>query len=99
MVCFEMRAEQMATVLNAFERKHQHAQLTQFANHFHGFLADRGTTWGHNEYNHDILWMVIACTRELLLTGTSEFRDVARINPSRADKKTKRGVGFYTHTP
>lgn len=79
-VSFWMRAEQMEMVLDAYERTRQPAQLTQFTNLFHGFLSDHGTTWERNEYNDDILWMVIACTRGHLLTGTVEFRDVARTN-------------------
>jgi predicted alpha-1,6-mannanase (GH76 family) len=47
---------------------------------FHGFIADHGTNWQHNEFNDDIMWMVIACTRGYLLTGNAEFRDAARAN-------------------
>jgi len=41
-----------------------------FTNQFRGFLANHGRTWERNEYNDDIMWMVIACTLAHLLTGT-----------------------------
>ena len=75
-----MRAEQMEMVLDAYERTTNAQQLAMFTNLFRGFLADHGTNWAHNEYNDDIMWMVIACTRAHLLTGNPDFRDVARTN-------------------
>ena len=73
-------AEQMEMVLDAYERTTSARQLVMFTNLFHGFLADHGRTWERNEYNDDIMWMVIACTRAHLLTGNPEFRDVTRTN-------------------
>jgi hypothetical protein len=55
-------------------------QMDMFTKLFHGFLADHGKTWERNEYNDDIMWMVIACARAHLLTGNAEFRDVAKEN-------------------
>ncbi len=75
-----MRAEQMGMVLDAYERTANAQQLVMFTNLFRGFLADHGANWAHNEFNDDIMWMVIACTRAHLLTGNPEFRDVARTN-------------------
>ncbi|MDB6174408.1 MAG: hypothetical protein JWL59_3719 [Chthoniobacteraceae bacterium] len=77
---FWMRAEQMEMVLDAYERTTDPRQLVMFTHLFHGFLADHGANWAHNEYNDDIMWMVIACTRAYLLSGTTEFRNVARTN-------------------
>jgi len=77
---FWMRAEQMELVLDAYERTANARQLVMFADLFHGFLADHGANWSHNEFNDDIMWMVIACIRAHLLTGNPEFRDVARTN-------------------
>jgi hypothetical protein len=75
-----MRAEQMEMVLDSYERSTNAQLLVMFTNLFRGFLADHGTNWAHNEYNDDIMWMVIACSRAHLLTGNREFRDVARTN-------------------
>ncbi|HEY0455262.1 MAG TPA: glycoside hydrolase family 76 protein, partial [Verrucomicrobiae bacterium] len=77
---FWMRAEQMEMVLDAYERTTNAQMLVMFTNLFRGFLAGHGTNWGRNEYNDDIMWMVIACTRAHLLTGNLEFRDVAQTN-------------------
>ena len=79
-VSYWMRAEQMEMVLDAYERTTNAQPLVMFTNLFHGFLADHGASWGHNEFNDDIMWMVIACARAHLLTGNTEFRDVARTN-------------------
>jgi predicted alpha-1,6-mannanase (GH76 family) len=77
---FWMRAEQMEMVLDAYERTTNTRQLVMFTNLFRGFVADYGPNWARNEYNDDIMWMVIACVRAHLLTGSREFRDVARTN-------------------
>ena len=77
---FWMRAEQLEMVLDAYERTSNAQPLVMFTNLFRGFLADHGTNWSHNEYNDDIMWMVIACARAHLLTGNPEFRDAARLN-------------------
>ncbi|RYD73265.1 MAG: hypothetical protein EOP84_21825, partial [Verrucomicrobiaceae bacterium] len=79
-VSYWMRAEQMEMVLDAFERTNDSKHITMFTNLFRGFLADHGTSWAHNDFNDDIMWMIIACTRAYLLSGNAEFRDVARTN-------------------
>lgn len=79
-VSYWMRAEQMEMVLDAYERTTNAHHLGMFTNLFHGFNADHGTNWGHNEFNDDIMWMVIACLRAHLLTGNAEFLDVGRSN-------------------
>lgn len=79
-VSYWMRAEQMEMVLDAYERSKSPGQMAMFTKLFHGFLADHGESWARNEFNDDIMWMVIACTRAHLLSGNAEFRDVARKN-------------------
>ena len=75
-----MQAEQLEMVLDAYERTRNPEPLVMFTNLFRGFLASHGRTWERNEYNDDIMWMVIACARAHLLTGHAEFLDVARLN-------------------
>jgi predicted alpha-1,6-mannanase (GH76 family) len=77
---FWTRAEQMEMVLDAYERKPRAQPLVMFTNLFRGFVADHGTNWSRNEYNDDIMWMVIACVRAHLLTSNREFRETARQN-------------------
>ena len=77
---FWMEAEQMEMMLDAYERTANAQQLVMFTNLFHGFIADHGADWTNNEFNDDIMWMVIACTRGYLLTGNPEFRAAAQKN-------------------
>ena len=66
--------------LDAYERTANPQQLDMFAKLFRGFVADQGATWMHNEYNDDVMWMVIACARGYLLSGRPEYRDAAKAN-------------------
>ena len=77
---FWERAEQMEMLLDVYERNTNAACLSMFTNVFNGFIADHGTNWNNNEFNDDIMWMVIACARAHQLTGNPEFRDIARAN-------------------
>lgn len=77
---FWTRAEMMEMVLDAYERTRNPQQIEMFAKLLRGFIADHGKTWERNEFNDDIMWMVIACSRAYLLTRNAEFLDVARTN-------------------
>lgn len=77
---FWTRAEQMEMVLDVYSRTRSPRQLEMFAALFRGFLADHGRTWARNEFNDDIMWMVIACARAHLVTGNPEYLAVAREN-------------------
>lgn len=77
---FWMRAEQLEMVLDVYERTRNAQQLAMFTSLFRGFVADHGAKWTRNEFNDDIMWMVIACARASLLSGNREFLDAARTN-------------------
>lgn len=77
---FWERAEQMEMVLDVYERTKDPNCLKQFSKLFNGFIADHGTNWSRNEFNDDIMWMVIACARGYEKTGDRTFREVARYN-------------------
>ena len=77
---FWTRAELMEMVLDAYERTRNPQQIEMFTHLFRGFLADHGRSWARNEFNDDIMWMVIASTRAYLLTRDIEFLDAARTN-------------------
>jgi len=77
---FWERAEQLEMLLDVYERSGNRACLTQFSNVFNGFLTDHGRNWKANEFNDDIMWMVIACSRAYQHTGNAAFRDVAKEN-------------------
>lgn len=74
------RAEQMEMLLDVYEHTTNTACLTMFSNVFNGFLTDHGRTWGKNEFNDDIMWMVIACARGYQHTGNPAYRDIAKSN-------------------
>ncbi len=77
---FWERAEQMEMVLDVYERTTNASCLTMFSNLFNGFLTEHGRNWSKNEYNDDILWMVIACARAYQHSGNQAFRDAAKVN-------------------
>jgi len=77
---FWTRAELMEMELDAYERTSNARQLAMFTNLFQGFIADYGEDWTKNEYNDDIMWIVIACARGYLLSGNPAFREAARLN-------------------
>ena len=77
---FWERAEQLEMVLDVYERTTNAACLTIFTNVFNGFIAENGTNWEANEFNDDIMWMVIACARAHQLTGNAAFRNCAKLN-------------------
>jgi predicted alpha-1,6-mannanase (GH76 family) len=77
---FWTRAEQLEMVLDAHARTRDPKKLEMFASLFRGFIADNGRTWEKNDFNDDIMWMVIACSRAFLTTGNTEYRDVAKEN-------------------
>ena len=79
-VSYWMRAEQLEMVLDAYERTKNPQQMAMFTKLFHGFLADHGKTWERNEFNDDIMWMVIACARGYLLEPNAAFLAAARQN-------------------
>ena len=70
----------MEMVVDACQRTGSPQRWAMFTNLFRGFIAEHGRTWGHNPYNDDIMWAVIALTRAHLLTGDPEFRTVAQTN-------------------
>ncbi len=74
------RAEQLEMVLDTYERTTNTACLKIFNNVFKGFIADHGTNWERNDFNDDIMWMVIACARAHQLTGEPFYRNLAKAN-------------------
>lgn len=77
---FWTRLEMMEMVLDAHARTRDPKTLEMFDSLFRGFLADHGRTWERNEFNDDIMWGVIACSRAFLASGNTEYRDVAKEN-------------------
>lgn len=73
-------AEELEMVLDVFERTKDPACLTIYSNLVNGFITDHGKLWSSNEFNDDILWMVIACARGYQHTRNPALLDLARSN-------------------
>ena len=77
---FWMQAEMLEMVLDVYARTHGKKELVMFDELFHGFIDKHGETWERNEFNDDIMWMVIACTRAHLITKNPKYLSVAKEN-------------------
>lgn len=77
---FWMQAEMLEMVLDVHARTRNPKHLAMFGELFRGFVAKHGRTWEKNEFNDDIMWMVIACARAHLASGNEEYRAVAKEN-------------------
>ncbi len=73
-------AEMLEMELDAYERTSDPSQLALYTSLFHGFVGKYGQDWSKNEFNDDIMWMVIASARGYLLSGDASLRDAARQN-------------------
>ncbi len=74
------RANQMEMLIDLYEQTSNTVYLTQFQRLYNGFVSDYGTSWIWNEFNDDIMWMVIACSRAYQYTGNPTYRSVAKSN-------------------
>jgi autotransporter-associated beta strand protein len=74
------RANQMEMLIDLYEQTSNTVYLTQFQQLYNGFVSDYGTSWIWNEFNDDIMWMVIACARAYQYTGNTTYRNVAKSN-------------------
>ena len=79
-------AEMFETIIDAYETTGKLEYATMFENLYTNFISRNKGTWyksgvsGYNEYNDDIAWMCIACTRAYLLTGTAKYLTTAKNN-------------------
>lgn len=88
-------AEMFETVLDALETTGDQQYATMFDNLYTNFISRNGSDWTrtgqgwprYNEYNDDIAWICIACTRGYMLTGQTKYRSTAKTN---FDKMYKR---------
>src|SRR5690606_4898528 len=77
---FWKQAEMIEMIIDAYERSGKPAYKTMITQSIDGFLNYYQHDWTWNEYNDDILWMVIACSRGYLATGNTLYRDRAKAN-------------------
>jgi len=71
-------AEMMEIVDDAYEVTGYSKYSSLFNTMYSLFLSKEGSDWMWNEYNDDITWMVLACTRASLLTGNVTYQTKAK---------------------
>nr|WP_296439407.1 glycoside hydrolase family 76 protein [uncultured Acetatifactor sp.] len=70
-------AEMYEMVIDAYEHTGDERYYRMIREIFEGFKLEHGEDWAWNEYNDDIAWMTIACTRAYNCTGDRDFLDIA----------------------
>ncbi|MDR0863882.1 MAG: carbohydrate-binding protein [Candidatus Symbiothrix sp.] len=73
-------AEMLEIILDAYETTSDAAHQEMFEELYSNFIARNRSNWLYNEYNDDIAWMVIACTRAYLLFGDTHYLQRAQTN-------------------
>jgi|GEM_PF-667724 len=71
-------AEMMEIVDDAYEVTGNSKYASLFGTMYSQFIAREGSDWMWNDFNDDIAWMVIACTRASLLTGNNSYQVKAK---------------------
>ena len=71
-------AEMMEIVDDAYEVTGNSKYSALFGTLYSRFIAREGSDWMWNDFNDDIAWMVIACTRASLLTGNTVYQIKAK---------------------
>lgn len=74
-------AEMMEILLDAYETTGHGKYKDMFNNVYDNFYATQGDgngNWMSNEYNDDIAWIVLACTRAYLMFGTQKYLTIAK---------------------
>ncbi|GHU73415.1 hypothetical protein FACS189413_17780 [Bacteroidia bacterium] len=73
-------AEMFEVILDAYETGNDPVYKEIFGKLYTNFLVRNGSTWTNNDFNDDIAWMVIACTRAYLLFGEQTYLTRATTN-------------------
>jgi predicted alpha-1,6-mannanase (GH76 family) len=66
-------AEMFEVILDAYETGANPVYKEMFEKLYTNFIVRNGATWTNNDFNDDIAWMVIACTRAYLLFGEQTY--------------------------
>ncbi len=74
---FWQQAEILEIVIDAYEQTGDEKYLAVMEDMYRGFISNRGKDWAYNEYNDDIMWMTIACSRAYLITQDKKFLEQA----------------------
>ncbi len=93
-------AEMYEIVIDAYERTGEERYKNMIDEIFQGFTGRFGTDWSWNDYNDDIMWMVIASARAYEATGKQAYLDAAKTNfdmvyDNYVDDKLGDGTGMW----
>lgn len=91
-------AEMMEVLLDKYERDGTESDLDMIRDFYKGFVNQFGTDWTWNNYNDDIMWMVIFCSRAYQITGDETFKTEAKTHFDAVYKRaytTDMGGGLY----
>ncbi len=73
-------AETIEMAEDAYDNSPTAARQTIVSNACNGFISANGSSWTYDIYNDDMSWAVIAFARASLITGSTNFRSIAKSN-------------------
>jgi predicted alpha-1,6-mannanase (GH76 family) len=94
-------AEIFEAVIDAYEQTGEKKYLDYISEIYAAIISKYGSLWERNDYNDDIMWMVIAFTRAYQLTGIETYRDTAVNNFKVCYERASSGDlggGLWWHT-
>ncbi len=75
------QAEEIETIIDAYEWSSNSVHLAQITNLLNGFLTVNTANWtSYTPYNDDVMWAVIAFARGGVDTGKSNYCNLAKVN-------------------
>jgi hypothetical protein len=74
------QAEMIECVIDAYEWTGNPTYQVMITNLLNGFLTQNGANWSWNIYNDDIMWAVLAFARGGVLTGQTNYINIAKAN-------------------
>ncbi len=74
---FWQQAEIFEIIIDAYEQIRDEKYLTVINDMYQGFISNHGEDWSYNEFNDDIMWMTIACTRAYSVTQDKKYLEQA----------------------
>ena len=86
-------AEMFETILDAFETTGDKRYQTYWDELYTNFNQRNGSNWIGNEYNDDIIWMVLACIRGYKFFGDTKYLNSAKQNFDRMYARAKQQYG------
>jgi len=74
------QANMIECYIDAWEWNSNSTAKIMITNLLNGFMSHNGANWSYNEYNDDIMWAVMAFARGGVVTGRTNYCDIAKAN-------------------